>query len=494
MRLKPLNNVELPFKRLFQPKNIMIYEISPKSSFFIDGLIRQGFDNNNLYLVSPKLDVINGIKCYKSVNNIPSDSIDLVIFSVRREHVLEKIKEILDLKKVKFFHIFTAGTGEADEIGVEIEKELKKILSQYRETRAIGPNCMGVYCPRGKNAYYGSFPIELGNIGLIFQSGDLHSRFIKFGSKKYNLRFSKGVSIGNCIDIQISEMIEFFNKDKDTELICVYQEGFSPFYSKEGRRLFNVLKKVEKPVLYMRGGKTARGQIAVLTHTGSLVSDQEIWKALFKQTTVIETSSSLDDIIEHAYMFCHHIAQWKKRDYKISYPTHKRALVILWSGGFGILATDLLTELGIELPHFTGEKLRRLKEIYPAIIGSLENPFDLPWINSKKEFLEVCTAAIDEDIDLIIVETDAWRDQDSKRFLDYYYNLIQIKKYAEDLGKIFVIILHEYPSESRKLFYEKLINDNFLVYPTIQAAAKSFLKLYNYGEKLRNKQGKQILL
>ena len=245
MRLIIVSNFEHSFKKLFQPKNIMIYEISPKSSFFIDGLIRQGFDSKNLYLVSSKLDVINEIKCYKSINDVPTDSIDLVILSIRRELLLEKIKEILDLKNIKFFHIFTAGTGEADEIGVEIEKKLKDLLSQYKGTRAIGPNCMGVYCPRGKTAYYGSFPTELGNIGLIFQSGDLHSRFIKFGSKRYNLRFSKGVSIGNCVDIQISEMIEFLDKDEETEIICVYQEGFSPLYSNEGRRLFNVLKNIQ---------------------------------------------------------------------------------------------------------------------------------------------------------------------------------------------------------------------------------------------------------
>ena len=485
MRLIVLSNGDCSFKGLFEPKNVMIYEASPKSSFFIDGLNRQGFDTKELYLISSRLDIINSIKCYKSINDIPSDSIDLVIISVKREFLLDTIKEILEKKIVKFFHIFTAGLGEADEIGVEIERGLKNLLNEYKETRAIGPNCMGIYCPRGKTAYYGSFPTELGKIGLIFQSGDLHSRFIKFGSKRYNLRFSKGVSIGNCVDIQISEMIEYFNQDEDTEIICVYQEGFSPFYSKEGRRLYNALKRVEKPVLFMRGGKTARGQIAVLTHTGSLVSDQEIWKALFKQTNVVETSSSLDDMIDHAYMFCHHIAQFEKLDQKISYPTQKRALVILWSGGFGILATDSLTELGIELPHISGDKLRNLKEIYPAIIGSLENPFDLPWINSKREFLEVSRAAIDDSIDLVIVETDAWKDQDSKRFLDYYYNLSQIKKHTEDLGKIFVIILHEYPSESRKSFYEKLIGDNFLVYPTIQAAAKSFLKLYQYGQKFR---------
>ena len=100
-------------------------------------------------------------------------------------------------------------------------------------------------------------------------------------------------------------------------------------------------------------------------------------------------------------------------------------------------------------------------------------------------FLEVNKAAIDENIDLIIVETDAWGDWEGEFFKAYYNNLFELKKYVESLNKIFIIILHQYPSKSRKAFYEMLIKDNFLVYPTIEAAAKSFLKLFEYGEKIR---------
>ena len=66
-----------------------------------------------------------------------------------------------------------------------------------------------------------------------------------------------------------------------------------------------------------------------------------------------------------------------------------------------------------------------------------------------------------------------------------YNNLLNIKKYAEEQNKIFVIILHQYPSVSRKIFIDMLQKDNFLVFPTLEAAAKSFLKLYEYGEKQR---------
>ena len=55
---------------------------------------------------------------------------------------------------------------------------------------------------------------------------------------------------------------------------------------------------------------------------------------------------------------------------------------------------------------------------------------------------------------------------------------------AKSLNKIFIIILHQYPSESQSKFTGMLMEHKFLVYPTIEAAAKSFLKLYEYGKKL----------
>jgi len=480
------NSLEL----LFKPTNVLIFEAKPKIAFFIEGFIRQGFDLEKLYLVSPKEDELLGIKCYKSIDDVPADTIDLLILSIRRELVVQNLKDILSKKKINFIHIFTAGTGESDEVGLKIERDLKEILMNYPETRSIGPNCMGLYCPRGKVAYYSSFPVESGNISLIFQSGDLHSKMVKFSSRRYNLRFSKGVSIGNCIDIQVSELLQYFNDDDETDLVCVYFEGLSTLHENEGKRLLKAFKETKKPILFMRGGRTERGQTAVLTHTGSMASKHKIWDAIFNQTMIIEIPPSLDELIDNAYLFSNYLKKFKKLSKKVIYPSGKRVLVILWSGGFGILATDTLTELGLELPLFEGEKLEKLKKIYPIKIGSLSNPFDMPWVIADKVFPEVCKVAIDDDIDLVIVETDAWRDLNDVRFKCYYNNLLGIKTYAESLEKVFIIILHQYPSESRALFHDKLVEDGFLVYPSIESAAKSFLNLYKYGQKREQLYGK----
>ncbi|MFW9864596.1 MAG: CoA-binding protein [Candidatus Thorarchaeota archaeon] len=475
---------------LFKPKNVVIYRISQAVDFFVRGFKRQGFDLNNLFLISPKEESFFGIKCYKSLDEIPIETIDLLILSIRRDLLVQTLQEILSKKNVHFIHIFTAGTGEFDEVGAEIEREIKQILKDNGRTRSIGPNCMGIYSPGGKTAYYSSFPVGLGNIGLIFQSGDLHSKMIKFGSRRYNLQFSIGVSIGNCIDIQISEILQYLNDEDNTDVICVYFEGISPLHKREGKKLLEVLKNIKKPVLFMRGGKTERGQSAVLSHTGSMATKENIWKAIYKQTPIIEVPSSLDELIDYVYLFSNYFTRFKKFNKEIVYPKNKRTLIILWSGGFGILATDRLIELGLEVPQFKGETLEKLTNIYPIRVGSLSNPLDLPFVTYQKELAEVTKAAIDEDINLVIMETDAWKDIEGKEFKGYYSNLLEIKGYCETQNKIFIIILHEYPSESRKIFVDMLRKDKFLVYPSLETAAKSFLKLYEYGKKIESLKSK----
>jgi len=306
---------------------------------------------------------------------------------------------------------------------------------------------------------------------------------VKFGARRYNLRFSKGVSVGNCVDIQVSELLQYLNHDNETQIICVYFEGLPVLQKKEGKRLLEVLKNMKKPVLFMRGGRTERGQAAVLTHTGSLALKNNIWKAIFKQTPILDVPPSLDELIDYTYIFSNNFQNYNKRKKEIKYPKSKNVLVVLWSGGFGILATDILTELGLNLPIISGKKLDALKQIYPIRVGSLTNPLDMPWIISSEVYLEVCKAAIDDTIDLVLIVTDAWRSLDDDKFKNFYRNLFGIKKHVEFLEKILVIILPQYPSESRQILSNKLKNDGFLVYESIESAAKSFLKLYEYGKK-----------
>lgn len=470
---------------LFYPKNLAIYEASEKLWYFMMGLNDLNFDKNKLFLISPSKEEISGIKCYKSLKDVPDDTIDHLILSVGRDRIVESLKTILSQKKIRSMHIFTAGMGESDNQGVEIEKQVKDILDKDTNTRATGPNGMGVYSAKGHLAYEPLMPKEPGNISLVFQSGDLHSQMVRLGAIRHGLRYSKGVSIGNCLDLQVADMLEYYNNDRDTDLILVYFEGFNSLHPNEGKRFLKTLREMKKPVLFMNGGSTKRSQTAALSHTGSIGTSQKIWKGIYKQMPILEVPTSLDDMIDYTYLFSNVINRYKSKNKEVVYPKGKNALIILWSGGFGIAATNTLTELGMNVPVFKGEFLEKLRKIYPVKIGSLSNPIDLPWISSSDKYLDLALTAITKDINLVMVLTDAWEDIESEDYFQKYYNnLLKIKEHTESLDSIFSLVFPYYPARRRRKYYSKLQKDEFIIYPSFRRAAKSFLALYEYGRKI----------
>jgi acyl-CoA synthetase (NDP forming) len=471
---------------LFKPRNVVIFEAKQKVGYFTEGLKSQGFNTENIYLISPSKEKVSGLKCYNSFDDIPIDTIDLLILSVKRELVVKSLKEIFAKKKVNFIHFFTAGMGESDEEGLTIENQIREILEKPEiSTRAIGPNCFGIYCPSGKNAYMPFFPTERGNIAFISHSGDTLSRSIGYGDQIYNLRFSKGASIGNCVSLQVSEFLEYFNQDDETDVIFIYFEGFSRYEKNEGRKLFGLLKEMRKPVLILRGGKTRRGQSAVLSHTGSLGTPERIWQAMYNQSPLIEVGSSIEEVIDHLFLFNKFYK--KNRDLPLDkqidkLPKGKNALVIIWSGGIGIIDTDVLSELGFNLPLFEGESEEKLRKIHPVKVGSLSNPLDLPWVSQSDKYLELCRAAISENINLVIMHTDARFGRNLKKRID---NLTKIKDYVESLNKMLILILPESPDKNRIKYFRALVENEFIVFPELKRAGKAYLSLYNYGEKIK---------
>jgi acyl-CoA synthetase (NDP forming) len=474
---------------LFNPRNIAIFKASDKLDYFLMGLKQQGYDNNKLYLINQTEEKVFGLKCLKSLAEIPEETIDLLILAVARDKIIESLKELIKLKKINNIHIFTAGMGESDSKGKEIEKEVMFILKNAKNgIRAIGPNCMGVYSPNGNIAYEPFLPIEPGNISLVFQSGDLHSQTIRIGARRYKLRFSKGASIGNCLDLQISDFLQYYNNDEDTDIIGVYFEGFSKLHPHEGRSFLQTLKNMRKPVLFMNGGRTERAQTAVLTHTGSIGSNKKIWDAVTKQTPIVDVPTSMDDMIDFLYLFNNYINRYKKKGIsleEIPYPKGVNVLLTLWSGGFGIIDTNTLTELGLNVPYFEGESLEKLRKIYPIKIGSLKNPLDMPWISSTQKYFDVVTTAISENIDLVIIETDLFENEyGTDYFKKYYNNILNIRDYTESLDKLFMLVLPQYSSKHIEKYKDKLYKDNFIVYASVRRAGKAYLALYEYGRKI----------
>ena len=455
--------------RMFYPKSIAIIEASSRRPWQVQGIIEREYQGK-LYLVSRKEEEIFGIKCYKDVSELP-DGIDHAIISVNRHKLQDLIKACID-KNFNTLHVFAAGGAEFDEKGEEIEKKLHGLIKN-NPIRAIGPNCMGVYSPEGRISYSPMFSNETsGKIALVSHSGDITTQFVIMVNN-LGAHISKAVSIGNSIDLRMSDFIEYFNNDKKTEIICVYFEGLSRFDENDGKKLFKVLKNTKKPIIFLRSGVSEVGKRAILSHTGSMASSNNIWKGIFKQANMVKIES-YEEFIDTAIAF--HYCQK-------TYPKSKNLLLIVWSGGKAVITTDQISSLGIKIPTIQEPTLSKLKDMIS--IGSVSNPMDLPWIFRDEKFSKICNLAIAEDyIGGVILEIAAPKDLDD-RFLKVLNNVLKVYEYTQELKKPFFLSLaHNIYPITRDEVQKKLVERGVPVFPTIFRAAKSFLKLYEYQARL----------
>ncbi len=226
-----------------------------------------------LYPVNPGEDEILGMRCYKSVVDLP-ESPDLVLISVPAPTVPSVLKDCV-AKKVKWVIIISSGFSEIG--NHEAEAELCRIV-KGSGVRILGPNTMGY-----KNASAGidvSFVFGMprkGNLGLISQSGALGMGMIYLANNEF-VGLSKIVGVGNKLDIDDDDLITYMANDPETSVVGLYIEGI-----RHGRDFMNAIKACDKPVLVVKAGRSKAGARATASHTGSMAGSDAIYSAAITQ-------------------------------------------------------------------------------------------------------------------------------------------------------------------------------------------------------------------
>ena len=313
-----------------------------------------------IYPINPKAKEILGHKAYPAIGAVP-DPIDYAIVAVPRNLVPGALKECV-AKGVKSVHIYTAGFSEVGtEEGIALQKELEGIIAKG-DSRVIGPNCMGVYCPSGGLSFDIRFPKESGSINFISQTGVGGRRLIHLATG-IGLRFRKAVSYGNAIDLNVTDFLEDAVQDPDVKLILLYVEGLT-----QGRRFFDLLRGCTKtkPVVLLKAGLSESGSGAVASHTASLAGNQQVWGALFKQTAAIKVET-LEEAVEEMMALQ-------------TFPPlrGRRVGLVGRGGGIGVIATDMCEREGLKVPRLEPETRNRLAKITPADAGSsIRNPVEI---------------------------------------------------------------------------------------------------------------------
>ncbi|MGH7053181.1 MAG: acetate--CoA ligase family protein [Stellaceae bacterium] len=349
------------FAPLFFPQRIAVLGASSGGGAPANAVIRHirgcGFAGP-IHPVHPSAAVVEGLPACRSLADLPQP-VDYAFVAIAAAQVPAALRA--GTGKVRFAQVMSSGFGEAED-GRALEAELV-VAARESGMRLIGPNCLGTYSPRGRLTFIAGLSGEPGPVGVLSQSGGLAMDVMRRGERR-GLGFSGVVTIGNCADVQASELLEFLLADPGTRVVGLYLEDAA-----DGRRLFELMQDSAKPVVLLKGGLTQEGQRAALSHTGALANDNRIWSALTRQTgaALVET---LDEFIGALLAF----------QLLVPHPARPSRRVVLFGngGGASVLAADAFARRGFALAAFDADTRSALAELNLPAGASVRNPIDVP--------------------------------------------------------------------------------------------------------------------
>lgn len=449
----------------FNPRNIAVVGASGNAltlNFNLVGnLVKLGF-SGEIYPVNPNADEILGIKAYADLKDIESE-IDLVVSAVPAHMTLDIVKQCAE-KKVKGVVLVAGGFSEADERGRRVQDEIAHLLKQAG-IRAIGPNALSPI-NTSNNLVVSFLPVERltrGGVSFVFQSG-LYDPRLNWILSDFHLGISKLIDLGNKMDINEVDALEYLVQDPDTKVIAIHLETIKG----DGRKFMQLLKDTsrEKPIVVLKSGRSAAGAKAAASHTGSMAKESDVvFDAVLRQSRAVR-AQTLDDFFDFAKAFG-----------LLTPPSGNRIVVASLAGGEGVIATDTCQQNGFSMAKPNRGTFGKLKAFFPPWEIPL-NPFDLGVCTQFHQFNEVYNVFLesmlgDENVDCLAVGLPPFfpslgTDEALRPFL-----------LGREKGKPVVFWPHGM-TESLHVVVEELELNGVPVYPSVARAIKALSVVYKY--------------
>ncbi len=376
----------------FKPETVAIIGASKTvgkvGNVILSNLLESNF-RGRVYPVNPNTESIYGRKVFASIKDVP-EPVELAVLATRAEVVPQIMRECAE-KGVKGVIIVSGGFAEVGGEGIERQKQVEEIAKRVG-MRIVGPNCIGVYDSESEMdtmfmpRYRMSRP-RRGRIAFITQSGAFGIAVLDWAASR-GFGVSKFISLGNRVDVDELDCLEYLADDEQSRVIALYMES-----TVDGRRLIDTARKVvkNKPIVALKAGVTARGAQAVLSHTGSLAGKDEIYDEAFKQSGIIRTYGP-QDLFDVARAMANQ-----------PLPEGDRVAIVTNGGGFGVIATDAVDGHGLRMANFSEKTMRYLKERLPPIV-STSNPVDLVGdADAERYRLAIDALLEDPNVDEIVV-------------------------------------------------------------------------------------------
>jgi acetyltransferase len=344
--------------RLFAPGSIALFGASPRENSvgrnILKNLRKGGYDKP-VHVVNPHYPEIEGIPTIKTIEQLPTAT-DLVVIAAPPSSVPD-IVAAAGRKGCVAGIIVTAGLGH----GPGSLAEATRLAAHTHGLRLVGPNCLGVLVPGVKlNASFGARTPLVGDLALISQSGAIVAGMIEWAAKR-KIGFSAIFSMGDTIDVDFGDLLDFFALDGGTRAILLYIESIT-----DAAKFMSAARAAArtKPVVVIKSGRHAQAAKASATHTGALAGTDAVYDAAFRRAGLLRVLD-LDELFAAAETLG-----------RIRPFTGNRLAILTNGGGMGVLAVDRLMDLGGTLAAISPDAMLRLDATLPPI-WSKANPVDI---------------------------------------------------------------------------------------------------------------------
>ncbi len=382
MAIKKLNSI-------FKPKRIALIGVSdnPNSvgGITLRNLVGGGF-NGVVYPVNPKREAVFGIPCYPDVKSLPKVP-DLAVIMTAAKFVPGIIRECGEAG-IHGVIIMSAGFKESGAEGKILEDQAKAEKAKFPDMRIIGPNCLGILVPGlNMNVSFANGMPKKGHVAFISQSGALCTSVLDWAYDS-NIGFSYFVSIGNSMDVNFGDLIDYFGQDPNTKSIVLYVESMS-----NARTFMSAARAFsrEKPIIVYKSGRFPESAAAAASHTGAMASEDSIYDAVFRR-------AGLARVFDFGNIFDFTDLVGRRR-----VPKGNRLAIVTNAGGPGVMATDSLISMGGKLVELSEKTMQRLNEYLPPF-WSHGNPIDVLGDATPERFAGATEIVLeDENVDAVLV-------------------------------------------------------------------------------------------
>jgi acetyltransferase len=346
---------------ILAPKRIAVFGASDRKhslgQVVFANLRTEAFDGE-LHPINPRHERVQGLRAWPDLDSL-GRSVDLAVIATPADAVPDILRQC-GKHGVEGAVVLSAGFGETGDAGRRRERELLEVAREER-IRLIGPNCLGVMRPgSGLNATFSKNRATDGNLALVSQSGAICTAVLDWAETQ-RIGFSAVLSMGNAVDVDFGDVLDFLALDRQTRSILLYIEGV-----RDARDFMSGLRAAArmKPVIVVKPGRTSASSQAAMSHTGSLVGADDVFDAALERAGAVRAGT-----ITQLFAAARALSETRRVG-------GNRLAIVTNAGGPGVMACDRAAEIGVDLAELSDATIAKLDEALPAH-WSHGNPVDV---------------------------------------------------------------------------------------------------------------------